>query len=309
MHVGAQPDAFLLTLQEQQNMTYSEALFSYVIEALLCRIYESDYKEFLWLKNLQKLMPEYIRQGKESCFELYYVESDKYIAPGKIVPGVPWSDIFADKLQQDLLEVDWENGLSWRTKSRQSISYTTGETTTVWSICATYHQMNIPVTIKLIPLCDKNSIPQKQTLSLISRTGYKLTVYTYSAENRLADSFFEIITKLELISDMASYDTMNRILKTESVSGRHIMEMLEEKTREQPKLLREKRMDQLAGYRNYSYMKKRWEQYRKRHAIEEENWEEVIDRLLRFGKPVWRALCRHEIFFDDWMPELSRFLG
>ena len=46
-----------------------------------------------------------------------------------------------------------------------------------------------------------------------------------------------------------------------------------------------------------------------RRAKQKEDWEEVVDRIMAFMKPVWRALCADEIFFDDWMPELTRFLG
>jgi hypothetical protein len=28
-----------------------------------------------------------------------------------------------------------------------------------------------------------------------------------------------------------------------------------------------------------------------------------------FLRPVWNAMCRDEVFFGDWMPELERFLG
>ena len=56
-------------------------------------------------------------------------------------------------------------------------------------------------------------------------------------------------------------------------------------------------------------MKKRWQQYEKIHLKEKEEWECVLNRIMTFISPVWKALCEDEIFVDDWMPELERFLG
>ena len=30
--------------------------------------------------------------------------------------------------------------------------------------------------------------------------------------------------------------------------------------------------------------------------------------LLLFLRPVWNAMCRDEVFFGDWMPDLERYL-
>ena len=38
-------------------------------------------------------------------------------------------------------------------------------------------------------------------------------------------------------------------------------------------------------------------------------WEETLDLILDFLTPVWSAFCNDEIFYDDWMPELGRFMG
>ena len=36
---------------------------------------------------------------------------------------------------------------------------------------------------------------------------------------------------------------------------------------------------------------------------------DALDLILAFAGPVWNCLCDNEIFCDDWMPELGRFLG
>ena len=34
-----------------------------------------------------------------------------------------------------------------------------------------------------------------------------------------------------------------------------------------------------------------------------------MKKFQSFMKPLWHAVCCDEIFFDDWMPELGRYLG
>ena len=115
--------------------------------------------------------------------------------------------------------------------------------------------------------------------------------------------------KLELIGDMKSYSVVNDILRTQPISGRYIIDELYRFAEKEPKVAKTKRMEQIVGYREYTYMRKRWEQYCKNHGKEVEPWAEVIDRIVTFLQPIWTCLCNNEIFFDDWMPELGRYLG
>lgn len=309
MKVGTQPDAFLAELSERAELSYADALFGYVTESMLCRIYESAYGEFLWLRSVQSIGAEHYRKKQESCLEFYYVESNKYIAPEKIIPGVPWSETFAEQLQRDLFEAKDKSGILWEVQANAASPQGVDAESHIWIVQATYQEMHIPITVKIMPLANRELVPESRSLPLLAEPGRELCICVYSAESRLSEGFFEIMKMLELIADMGAYHRVNQILKTESVNGRHIMEMLEEKIQAEPKLLREKRMEQIAGYRDYTYMRKRWEQYERRHDMEPEPWAEVVDRILRFGEPIWKALCRREVFFDDWMPELSRYLG
>jgi hypothetical protein len=326
MIVGTQPDSFLAVIAGREGLSIAEALRGYAIEELLCRVYESAYGEFLWLKGMQAVGPENYRRRQEACLDFYYAESHKYIAPGKIVPGAPWTDALTERLQKELFEVPDSEKISFTVENRAVFSRNaadgqpkhaevypaSGEAqkgTWVWTLRAGYQDMYAPVMVKMTPLLDRNLLPEKRLLPLLEEPGKTLTVFEYSAESRLAEDFFEIMKMLELISDMGTYDRVNQLLKTESINGRHIMEELDEKLKAEPKMRREKRIEQLEGYRDYTYMSKRWQQYERRNAKAEEPWTEVMDRLLRFGEPIWRALCRKEVFFDDWMPELSRFLG
>ena len=131
----------------------------------------------------------------------------------------------------------------------------------------------------------------------------------YSPESELSYDLFAIMDKLELIGSMGSYYDAYRLLRTQPLSGRYVLEELTVLTAASPKMRKEQRLKQLDEYRAYTYMRKRWEKYLRNHGLAEVPWEDAINLILVFVSPIWESLCRNEIFFDDWMPELGRFLG
>ena len=69
------------------------------------------------------------------------------------------------------------------------------------------------------------------------------------------------------------------------------------------------RLNQFSEYRNHEDIKNKWQLYIEKHSKDVEEWEKVMDRLLAFIRPIWESVCKDEVFFEDWMPELERFLG
>jgi hypothetical protein len=130
----------------------------------------------------------------------------------------------------------------------------------------------------------------------------------YAPESLLCREIYMIVERLELINDMESYYNAYRILKTESIKGRDVLDEMGGLLRSAPKVKKEQRIEQIAGYRSYAYMRKRWEKYARHHGRDELKWEEVLDLILTFLKPIWHCLCSDEVFFDDWMPEIGRFI-
>lgn len=137
----------------------------------------------------------------------------------------------------------------------------------------------------------------------------KFPIWCIRRRGELSYDLFAIMDKLELIGSMGSYYDAYRLLRTQPLSGRYVLEELTVLTAASPKMRKEQRLKQLDGYRAYTYMRKRWEKYLRNHGQAEVPWEDAIDLILVFVSPIWESLCRNEIFFDDWMPELGRFLG
>ena len=69
-----------------------------------------------------------------------------------------------------------------------------------------------------------------------------------------------------------------------------------------------KRMEMIAEYGRYAYMKKRWNVFLRSVGKKEPFWEAVIERFLGFYEPIWQSILENAVFFGDWMPEINRFL-
>ena len=130
----------------------------------------------------------------------------------------------------------------------------------------------------------------------------------FPVETYLAEQLFTILKYLELIPSMEVYDTTFRLLKQETVDGRHIYETLSFFCEKEEVIPQEKRIEMLESYDTYTYMKKRWEKYVRKQGMENVSWETVLHRIVLFLRPVWNAMCRDEVFFGDWMPDLERYL-
>ena len=129
---------------------------------------------------------------------------------------------------------------------------------------------------------------------------------------RLAKQIFVILRDMELIPDMEIYREVFFILRNETLNGRHVCELLEDMCKTEEMIPDMERAEQIFSYRDYPYMKKRWEKFCRHSAIagtETLKWEKEMECFHHFLGDMWEAVCRDEVFFGDWMPELARFLG
>lgn len=301
LKVGVAPAEEIKRISKESGLSVADALRGVVIEAFLEDVYSSGFQDVLWLKNSNAIGKDAYGQKQENGLQFYYVESEKAIPEEKRIPG--------QKLSEALMEEAWKNIFAINKDEVQFEAQMLTKDARSWCLTARYQEMQVPVSVELIPMFKKELYPKKIELRKLRNDNKVIAIHTHSQEYCLAEHFFEIIDKLELIPDMKHYWEANDILKKDSVSGRHVMEILESRMEGASRIRRYKRIEQIKGYSEYAYMRKRWEQYEKAHKTQKEPWSEVLDRILAFGEPVWKAICENEIFFDDWMPELGRFLG
>lgn len=165
------------------------------------------------------------------------------------------------------------------------------------SMTAGYFDMKVPLNIEIYSFGAVSQIPGTREEELIAVGGGRTISYlVYSPESELSYDLFAIMDKLELIGSMGSYYDAYRLLRTQPLSGRYVLEELTVLTAASPKMRKEQRLKQLDEYRAYTYMRKRWEKYLRNHGLAEVPWEDAINLILVFVSPIWESLCRNEIF-------------
>lgn len=283
-------------------ISLSDILYGLAVEDLLIRIEKSTFQEFLWLTSEQAIGLDAYKKKSKERIDFLYVESGKRNYLSHVVAGQVFDRNVLDALVKELFSYQSEDS-QWE--------YHISEIGNGVSLSLTYSKMGIqvPVAVSIGTSLIKVKKRKQKELTLLLDENRSCTYLCYSKESILAEYLFDIMRKLELISDMEAYGEANRILKEYSISGRYIMEEFVAMREREPKVTSMKRLEQISSYKNYTYMKKRWQQYEKIHCDEKEEWDRVLERILSFMGPIWTALCADEIFFDDWMPELERFFG
>jgi hypothetical protein len=196
-------------------------------------------------------------------------------------------------------EIKWRAGASWENDMLEL------------QIRGEFQEMTVPLQIHICELGDESAevlIPVKKEFPLFMQAEKNVPYLKYPAEIVLVEQLFLIIQKMELIPELTPYDKVYQILEQEPVDGRHIGEMLETACNKEEIPLEEERIKEIISYKDYNYMCKRWEKYIRHRKGAKPSWQEVMEKLEAFLPGIWKAICKNEIFFGDWMPGLGRFL-
>lgn len=303
MVIGACGETPLKKRSEELGLSFSDLLWGYMIEDMMLRITSSEYRNLLWLETVPLLGAAAYCAREQRRIQFFYQESDRKIPAERLLPGQKLSAPMAEQMMKDLFLQENKQDVQWKWQINEE------QGAFLVSLEADYRNMKVPVTLRIRGGREARQIPGKREEALTALPGKKVSYYIYAPENRLSRDLFTIMEQLELICDMNCYWNVYEILKTQPLSSRFVLEELESQSLRKPNVKTKKRLEQVAGYRDYAYMKRRWEKYLKNHGKDPIPWKEALDLILTFTEPLWNCLCDNSIFFDDWMPELGRFLG
>ncbi len=279
------------TWNEKSGMAISDILYGYAVEDFMFRLERSSLHEHMWMMNEEAFSQEaFCKKVKDSLCFYYKAPARKVCNRGMI-----------EEMMSEIKDQD-RHGIFWTDEIEEKGNMF------LLHLEAHYKDMLVPVTVTIEEAPENALSPKTKSRDLVYVSKKVCKYYSYSKECILAEALFEMLRKLELVADMSVYSVANSILQQHSISGRHIIEEFKYLGDKEPKVISLRRLQQIDGYRTYAYMEKKWQQYEKRQGREPEEWSVVLDRIMKFLTPVWTALCENEIFFDDWMPELERFL-
>lgn len=276
---------------EQLDIPFFNLLAGYILEEFMLRFSASEFMERLLLRNSY---PFGLGQYRKKNIQ----ELDFFCEPDEDIPK---------KLLQLYLEKKAESPVIWEG------TVTPQQAGACLELQGQFEEMKVPVTVSIhfMHLGKMGLLRQKEIPFLMDGTT-RITWREFPAEVVLAKQIFVILRDMELISDMEIYREVFFILRNETLNGRHACELIEDMCKTGGLNPDKEWAEWLFSYRDDPHMKERWEEFCKNSAIagtETLNWEEEMGRLQSFLGEMWESICKDEVFFGDWMPELSRFLG
>lgn len=294
--------AALKAKSEELGIPFSNLLAGYVLEELMYLIEDSPFSLFLWLKNSSVLGIEQYRKKNILMLEFAYLTDKLAMKKDGIVPGQKLSLKMGYVMLAYILKEEKVPEIKW--KGRASMKGNMVEL----EVAGEFAEMTVPIHIRVTEMEEEGMVPLRKQFPLFMETGKKIPYLEYPLEIILTEQLFSVIKNMELLPEMSAYDRIYEILSHEAVDGRHIREMLWDICKKEQLIPEESRVEEILSYRNYTYMRKRWEKYLRHRKRKEPSWEEVMEQLSEFLPRIWNSICKDEVFFGDWMPGLGRFL-
>lgn len=294
--------AALKEKSEELNIPFSNLLAGYVLESLVYLIEDSPFSMFLWLKNSNVLGMDQYREKNVLTLEFGYVTDRHNMKKDSIAPGQELSLKMGYVILAHVLKVEKVPEISWMGRAGMNGDVVELEVT------GELEEMVVPIHIRITTITEEGLVPVRREFPLFMQENQMVSYLEYPVESVLAEQLFAIIKHMELLPEMRAYDMVYEILKSEVINGRHIRAMLLAYCKKEELIPEESRVEDILAYRDYTYMRKRWEKYLRHSKRTEPGWEEIMEVLAKFLPRIWNSLCRDEVIIGEWMPDLGRFL-
>lgn len=287
----------ILEASRAWHMPFAQVLGGAVLEEIIRRISVSCLHEELWLKNGSIIGKEQYAKHLRLTLE-YACMVSKQGDPTGLTKLSKLSSDFCD----EILELEDAYGVCVHLENQSLQKFL------LFELQAELEGMQVPVAVKCYLHQDDKISPRKEEFSCMMFPEVTVSYNSYPVETLLVEKYIEIITKLELLPNIGVYYDIYTLLNQKSVDGRKVREFIQDQCVYTGMFNGDKRLEIIAGYRDYTYMKKKWKVFLRSINQREPSWESVIERFLQFFGPICEAVTEDHIFFGDWMPELNRFL-
>lgn len=293
-------EAIFRQKSKEEKIPFENLIAQVVLEEIIRKIYESEFADIFLIKNSVEILCGTLKGKINRRIYFCIKETNNFIYKKKEI-GYIFAKLFRN-IKKD--SIHWNYSITEskiKDKPDNKIEICANMIGKIFSI-------QIPVEIKMEKCRQENisSVQKEIILHVIAER--KLKCNCYPGEEIVAEKFFNIIEKLELLSDLSDYLELYRIINSEMLSGRKVSEVLRKICKDYGIEMKQQRLDLLLSYQNNNYMMKKWKSYLRHEKIKEPKWEEVIETIEAFFRNIWDSLCQNMIYLGDWMPELGRFI-
>ena len=270
---------------EELDIPFSNLLAGFVLESFMYLVSDSEFAQCLWLKNSGIFGVEQYRKKNLLTLEFAYITDERVIRKGTVSPGQKLSLKIAYVMLAGILKKEKIPEIKWR--GRVILK----EDVVEFEVAGEFDEMTVPLHVRIREYDGEEMIPLCRELSPFMGKSKAISYLEYPIENMLAELLFSIVNHMELLPEMNCYEQVYKILDKEAVDGRHIREKLEERCRREQIPLEKERVDTIISYRNYAYMRKRFEKYLRHRKKKEPDWDTVMEKLSAFLPRVWKSIC------------------
>lgn len=275
---------------EELEIPFANILSGCVIETAVAMVATATYGNELWLCNHRDLGIDVYK--KRPSLALIY----KY-------QGKEDLEEFCKQLCSDLKTRYCEEGFSLKELEQQQ----TAKGINI-HLELLLEEMYVPLIIEVESSSANHLFPREETFRLLMENNKTVALKLYPMEQLVAHHLAEIIKQLELINEMEHYIELYDILKQYPIEGRKVKDELVRLCETMNIPMDEKAYCLWSTYGDYTYMKKKWKVLLRQEKRQEPTWQEAFRLIQIFFQSIWQAVCKEEIFFGDWMPEIERFL-
>lgn len=299
-------EAAIKEKSEQLHRTCRELTAEYMCEELLRVIGESQFAAHLWLENDRMLKEGLFPEKGEIKLDFRYVTAAQSCQQNTAAPGQKLSLKLAYVLLLALVKKQEDCGIVWRGNTalteygaEYEIQGQLGESG------AAFHLYLKECTAQ------EAGTPQKRKHRFVMQEDRELVYLRCSQEPILAKHLYRILQNPFQSFQPRIYGAVYDILAHESINGRHMRENLAKLCAEGQITPEEKSAQQIFAFAEDADKTAEWERYIGKMPLGSGmwvSWQDVIEKIEKFLSGIWGAVCRDEVFFGDWMPELERFL-
>lgn len=293
----------LSQIETEQHIPFENLLNGYVGESLLEGLEKNGYQEVMLLLNDNPFSLSAYAGKICQKFKFVYLENSRLREHDGEIPGQKLSDGMAEKILQDIQTAGETNELTilGQVESPEKDKW-------VLQLEVYLQKMYVPWTVVIERRKEDSLYPKEESFTKLMDKTKEIHYNHYPTEEQAAGHIFCILKDLELINEMEHYLYLYDSLKKDVMEGRKAamaLESLCEKANIQPEMAR---LLLVENYKKYTYMKKKWKIMLRRQKRNGPEWDEALDVIMQFVRPLWDAVCENKIFFSDWMPELGRYL-
>ena len=258
-------------------------------------------EEFLRKLALSKYADTLVLKGGLFIYTLTNFESRATMDVDFLLRQLPNSVEEMEKVITEILAVDTGNDfIEFTAGGFESISPQRKYTGVSCQIIGKIKNTKTPFSVDLgvgdiiVPKAEKRKIPVQLEEFI------QPEISTYSLESTIAEKFDAILQRLEMTSRMKDFYDIYYLSKMFDFDGRKLQEAIVETLQNRGTSYNRNSLQQIAGFVNDADMIAKWKRSLKDIKRSDLSFEEVVETIVNFLKPVWDEIVDEEEFFGEW---------